>query len=172
MRHRGFTIVELIIVISIMAILLVLSVANLLGSEANARDAKRKIDIATIAQHLETYYTSGTDSSTAIGTYPSTALTTSVPSSVTKMLRDIDLKSITAPNMTDPVTPTQTFISATNNIQTTAGVLPQPTISQYVYQPLHSDGSLCNDTAECRKFNLYYRLETDNNVYTITSRSQ
>jgi len=108
-------------------------------------------------------------------TYPSTALTATTASMI-QMLRDIDTKSITAPGITDP---TLTFISATNNIQTAVGVLPQPTKDQYVYQPIHSDGSLCNDAAECRKFNLYYKLEnatTDcpapNNICMITSRNQ
>ena len=90
--------------------------------------------------------------------------------SIRQTLRDIDDKSITAPGITDP---SQTFISATNNMQTTAGVLPQPTINQYVYQPLQSDGSLCtSELQECRKFNLYYRLEADNTVYMLTGKNQ
>jgi len=117
-------------------------------------------------------------STTTIGTYPSTALTATTASMI-QYLRDIDTKSITAPGITDP---TLTFISATCIgvcVQTTIGVTPQPTKDQYVYQPLHSDGTLCNDTTECRKFNLYYKLEnatTDcpapNNICMITSRNQ
>jgi len=101
-------------------------------------------------------------------TYPSTAITTS-DSTMTSALRDIDVNNLIAPGMTDPM---QTFIAATNNVQTTAGVLPQPTINQYVYQPLHTDGSLCNDNAECSKFNLYFRTEVDNNVNMVTSVDQ
>jgi len=111
-------------------------------------------------------------------TYPSTALTATTASMI-QYLRDIDTKSITAPGITDP---TLTFISATcigACVQTTAGVTPQPTKDQYIYQPIHSDGILCNDAAECRKFNLYYKLEnatTDcpapNNICMITSKNQ
>ncbi|MEI6850832.1 MAG: type II secretion system protein [Candidatus Saccharibacteria bacterium] len=61
MNRRGFTIVEFIIVISIMSILLILGVVNLRSSQANGRDVERKVDVETIAQQLETYYTSGTD---------------------------------------------------------------------------------------------------------------
>ena len=87
-----------------------------------------------------------------------------------RVLRDIDVKSITAPNVTDAAL---TFISATNNTQTISGVLPLPTIDQYVYQPLMKDGSLCTlESQECTKFNLYYRLESDNTVNIVTSRNQ
>jgi hypothetical protein len=104
-------------------------------------------------------------------TYPSTALTTAVTiDSVHTFLRDIDLKAITAPGITNPAI---TLISATNTFQTTADILPKPTFDQYVYQPLKSDGSLCTSNAqECVEFNLYYRLETDNTVYMVTSRHQ
>jgi hypothetical protein len=112
-------------------------------------------------------------------TYPSTALTATTASMI-QYLRDIDTKSITAPGITDP---TLTFISATCAgvcVQTTAGVTPQPTKDQYIYQPIQSDGTLCTTALqECRKFNLYYKLEnatTDcpapNNICMITSRNQ
>lgn len=167
MNHRGFTILELLIVISIMGILLTLGVLNLRGSQVNVRDSERKADIETLASHLETYYTSGKDDSTTIGTYPSTQL---IPSVATYFLRDIDMKSMMAPGVTDA---NLTFFTATNNVQTTAGVLPQPTFDQYIYQPLKSDGSLCTQSAdECVEFNLYYKLEVDNTIYMVTSRNQ
>lgn len=191
MKSRGFTIVELIITISIAAILLTLGVVNLRGSQMNGRDAERKIDIETIAQHLETYYNSGTDNSTSIGAYPSTAAV----STPTTILRDVDVKSLEAPNIDDP---SATFVSASNSTQSTSNVLFNQTtptsqsnvpitVSQYVYQPLRqlSDGtwSLCTDSAtqECRKFNLYYKLEVPNvsancpspgDVCMITSQNQ
>lgn len=173
-NRRGFTIVELVIVITIMAILMTLGVVNLRNTQVNARDTERKTDIETIAQNLETYYTSGTDGSTNVGVYPSTAITAS-SASMTTALRDININSLMAPGITDP---TQTFIPATNATQTTSGVTPQPTINNYIYQPLQllSNGTwaLCTDssTQECRKFNLYYRLEADNNVYMVTSKNQ
>jgi len=164
MKRQGFTIIELVVIIAVMGILLVLGVVNLSGSQASSRDAERKTDIETIATHLETYYTSGNDDSVNVGRYPSTGL----PTQETLVLRDIDPQSYMAPGMT-----TTSLIAATNNIQTTAGVLPQPTINQYVYQPLQQDGTLCTTGAQqCQKFNLFYRLETDNTVYMLTSRNQ
>ena len=93
------------------------------------------------------------------------------------MLRDIDVNSITAPGVKDPA---KSFTSATTNTQTTAGIIPQPFITadvldqyNYIYQPLQSDGTLCTTALqECRKFNLYYRLETDNTINMVTSKNQ
>jgi len=170
MNKRGFTIVELLVVLAVMGILLTLGVANISGTQINARDAKRKIDIDTIAAYLNDYYKNGTDGSTAVGEYQSTVLTTSGIPYTVQILRGIETKTLTAPSATSVTT---SFIPATNNTQTTAGVTPQPTISQYVYQPLQSDGVLCTlEAQECRKFNLFYRLETDNTVNMLTSKNQ
>ncbi|MGB4420245.1 MAG: type II secretion system protein, partial [Candidatus Saccharimonadales bacterium] len=139
--RRGFTVVELVITITIMAILLTLGVVNMRGSQANSRDAERKADIETIAKHLETYYTSGTDGQTPTYEYPSTELVSNGTSYMTQVLRDINVASLTAPGIDDPVA---TFIPATNNVQSIAGILPQPTINQYIYQPIRKDGTLCD----------------------------
>lgn len=164
MNRRGFTIVELIIVIAVMGILLTLAVVNLRSSQVNARDDERKTDIANIAVQLESFYTSGTDGSTSLGRYPSTYLIGHEQT----LLRDVDQKSLDTPG-----TSTSSLVVATNNTQTTAGIAPQPTISQYVYQSLQSNGSLCTSEAqECKEFNLFYRLEADNLVYMINSKNQ
>jgi prepilin-type N-terminal cleavage/methylation domain-containing protein len=100
------------------------------------------------------------------GLYPDVSITSSPL--ITAFLPDADVKSFTAPGQSDPYT---TFIPATNNIQTAAGVLPQPTVNQYVYQPINTNGDLCT-TSDCRKYNIYYRLEADNTVYRVTSKNQ
>lgn len=100
------------------------------------------------------------------GSYPSRSLASS--GQIDVYLRDADLKSFTAPGQTDPYV---TFVAATNATQTTAGVLPQPTINQYVYQPIDTAGALCGST-DCRKYNIYYRLEGDNTVHMVTSKNQ
>jgi len=172
MNHRGFTIVELIVIITAMSIILILGVVNLASSQASARDSERKTDVETIAMHLDTYYKSGDDNSTTIGRYPSTFLVKDLIT-MKSMLRDIDIKSITAPNAASP---TVTFIASTNAgviTQTTAAVTPQPATNQYVYQPIQSNGTLCTlESQDCRKFNIYYRTEVDNVVNMITSRNQ
>jgi len=173
MKRQGFTIVELVITITIMAILLVLSVADFSDTQINSRDSERKLDIETIANNLEVYYTSGTDGSTSIGKYPSTSAMTGLSNQQTA-LRDVNIKNLIAPSApSDTIT---SLVVATNNTQTVAGVLPQPQAAtdqnQYVYQPIQQNGALCNAAVACQKFNLYYVTEIDNVVHKVTSKNQ
>lgn len=163
MSRRGFTIVELIIVITIMAILLVLAVVNLRGSQISARDDERKTDITNIALSLERFYTSGYDADPNGGQYPSTAFMNTSEDFTLEVLRDIDPRNLIAPGAS---TISASFAGAgTNSAQS-------PTIDQYIYQALTSTGALCTAGLECRKYILYYRLESDNNVYTKLSKNQ
>lgn len=164
MNRRGFTIVELTIVIAIMGILLVLAVVNLRGTQANARDDERKADVEAIALNLEAFYSSGNGTGNAIGRYPSTGLIGNEQTT----LRDIDPRSLATPGNT-----TSSVVATTNDTQTTAGVTPQPTINTYVYQPIQTSGVRCTGGAqECRKFNLYYKMETTGAVMMVMSKNQ
>ena len=179
MSRRGFTIIELIVVITIMGILVGLGVVNFRSTQINSRDAERRTDIETIGQYLDIYYTSGieTDLSTetddATFSYPSTLQVIGSPPDVSNMikyLRDIDEEVLMPPNTTSPV---GAFVPATNSIQTVNDVEPLPTYSQYVYQPIKSDGTLCTLASdECRKYNLYYRLESNAAVQMVRSKYQ
>lgn len=160
MYRRGFSIVELIIVITVMGILLVLGVVNMRSTQTSARDDERKTDTETIAIQLENFYLTGTGTSTEVSTYPTTDLVTNVQ--VT--LRDADMKNFTAPGAASLAT---SFVAATTNAAQT------PTTSQYIYQPLQPDGTLCTTgITDCRTFNVYYRLETDGTVYKVTSKNR
>lgn len=60
---RGFTLIELIIVVTIIGILSSLLLSNLVGIRGRVRDGQRKSDLAQIKQALEIYRSDN-------GTYP------------------------------------------------------------------------------------------------------
>src|SRR3989338_9309075 len=55
MKRKGFTLIEILIVVAIIAILVTLVVPNFLGIRIRARDAKRKSDLSQIQKALELY---------------------------------------------------------------------------------------------------------------------
>jgi general secretion pathway protein G len=55
-RQIGFTMIELLVVVSIIGILTTLITSNLATAQSRARDARRKTDLKVIAQGLEMYY--------------------------------------------------------------------------------------------------------------------
>lgn len=201
-RRAGFTLIELLITITVMVVLLGLSVVALRSSQATARDEERTTDAEVIARHLEIFYNSGTTPAAdpivpvSTTTTPTARLTSATfgsrlavadgidkdgysellnryPSAevmdsetdIKTTLRDIDPNALRAPNVA-PTDPVSLIVAADNQPQT-------PTENQYIYQPLDKDGALCQDEyTDCRKFNLYYKLETDSAVQKITSRHQ
>ena len=119
-----------------------------------------------LAQQLEDYYRSGSDPSSTYkaGQYPPTDLVNS-EANVLLALRDLNKKALRAPNV-DDASPMSFTIAATNAV-------PTPSTSAYVYQPLTSTGAICQTVAqECRKFILYYKLETNPATQTLESKNQ
>jgi len=176
MIRRGFTVVELVITITVMGILLTLAVVNLNATQANGRDSERKADAESIATFLETFQ-STKDSSIPYsglsypGTTGSTALTTSTISTILPGIPEVIARAPDVDNDQDI-----SIVPATNALTTTVGVLPQPGAGNdvYVYQPLTASGTLCADpgAGECRRFNLYYYQETTSSVQVVRSKAQ
>lgn len=65
-KSKGFTIVELLIVIVVIAILATLVIVTFTGIQQRARDSKRQTDVNAIDSHLEAFYADN-------GYYPSLA---------------------------------------------------------------------------------------------------
>jgi len=57
-EKRGFTLVELLVVITVITILAGISVVTYTQVQKNARDGKRKADLTSIQNNLELYYSS------------------------------------------------------------------------------------------------------------------
>lgn len=195
MQRRGFTVVELVVVMVIMAILVLLGIFGVTKSQANARDAERKADAETIARGLEqrykygnpqAVYTADGSNSNKPGEYPST----------TEMLLVWGFANQTnwnpstlAAYPTDefPGTNAATFISPSGkNIvwcffcgtstaeDMTAGKYIEDSVMQkdtYVYEPITADNQICTGPP-CPRFNLYYKSEVDKKVITIRSEHQ
>jgi prepilin-type N-terminal cleavage/methylation domain-containing protein len=167
-RNAGFTLVELLITMTVMTILLVLAVVNLRSNEATARDEERKTDVTVIAQQLENYYEAETDAG-SVGVYPST-IAVDTEAEVKALLPDLNPKVLRAPDVAD-----SSAMSLT--VATTSSGTQSPAIGTYIYQPLKGDGTLCTtDTSgaanECRRFVIYYKLETNATTQSLTSKHQ
>lgn len=65
-NSSGFTLVELLVVISIIAILSVIGITIFSGVQKNARDARRNADVQSISQALEVHYGDTTCGATAV----------------------------------------------------------------------------------------------------------
>ncbi|OGG02705.1 hypothetical protein A2W14_07355 [Candidatus Gottesmanbacteria bacterium RBG_16_37_8] len=55
-QKKGFSLIELLVVISIMAILITIGITSLASVQRKSRDAKRKSDLREIKIALEQYY--------------------------------------------------------------------------------------------------------------------
>lgn len=194
--RRGFTIVELVIVMVIMAILLTLSVISISSSQANSRDNQRNTSAAIIARGLENRYKQGnktvtTPSTVAAGSYPDinemrhilgTTIAGWSPSVVSGGYPSEALPGTAAADFNPPGTtgftgftmPTCSGVCATvddtGTANSTAG--NAVTTAQYYYEPIDADDKVCATPGTCVRFNLYWRTEVDNTVHTIRSKYQ
>lgn len=60
LNSKGFTIIELLVVIVIIGILVALALPNLFSAQQRGRDTERKNDLKNISQKLETYFNDNT----------------------------------------------------------------------------------------------------------------
>lgn len=135
-NSKGFTIVELLIVIIIIGILAALVLNSFRGVQERARDTERQTDINAQAGQLEVYYTDN-------GGYPTYTGEINTDSWIQGALKGADLNAWRAPNQTS------------NSMVNTA----TPTKDQYGYTPLQDDGTTACTTAPCAKYKLYWYSE-------------
>jgi len=92
-NHKGFTLLELVVVVGIIGLLTTLAFVSLNGSGAKGRDAKRKSDIKNIRTALELYYDDHQQ-------YPSAPANTRVSSMTSG---EYDIRPYISPVPADPV---------------------------------------------------------------------
>lgn len=148
---KGFTIVELLIVIVVIGILAALVVTTYSGIQAKARDSKRQSDIKAIQTQIEAFYASNSY-------YPSRG---DINSST---WRTASMKSLSADSIKDPSGTTAEFINTA----------PTATSKQYQYTAKAADGttdcatvgSTPSTAPDCATYTLGAWLENTKTVYT------
>lgn len=134
-KERGFTIIELLIVIAIIGILATLVLTNFRGAQAKGRDTVRQNDLNSMYQKLEEYYNDQ-------GSYPTDDFTTT-------LFPGIDGGAFDDPDGND-VTQTQQ-VADTKPATTYAD--DKPTGAQYTYAAYDCEGTTAGDS--CAKYVLY-----------------
>lgn len=150
-KQKGFTLVELLIVIIIIGILATLVIVTFSGVQAKARDSQRETDINAVNSHIQAYYAEH-------GWYPTLAQLTDATWVSTNM-KGLDPQALLAPNST-------TTISAA-----------AATTSKYQYMPTEDavgGATACTatgtaDDTACAYFKLSAQMEADNSFFTKTS---
>lgn len=149
---RGFTIVELLVVIVIIAILAAISIVAYTRVQIDARDSTRSSKTNVIAANLEKYYEEN-------GEYPSCV---SMKKTTAEIKSDV-LKGID----TDVLSTPKHAAGVTNSIDCTA-LVAGPGTDTYAYV---GDGSpACSSGTSCLQFTLQYREEGTGNIISIQSK--
>ncbi|HEU5121537.1 MAG TPA: prepilin-type N-terminal cleavage/methylation domain-containing protein [Candidatus Saccharimonadales bacterium] len=155
-RLRGFTIVEVVVVVSVLAILISISFFAYTKVQQDARDNTRRGNVTIIAEALEKYHRSN-------GEYPSVRNLVNNyagnTGTVVAALLKIDANALKMPRM--PAGATNALYSAGSPV------------NDYI---IYAGSSVTNNaacqsstTGGCEKFTLTYAQETGPNV-TISSR--
>lgn len=137
--NKGFTIVELLIVIVVIGILALLVITTYSGIQAKARNAKRQTDVQSLQTQLEAFFSQN-------GYYPSLGNLND------SSWLNTNLKSLDQNALIDPSSP---------NSSKTLGGSGSGVAKQYQYHVTQSDGSTSceGDDTGCAKYTLTAEYE-------------
>lgn len=143
-KNKGFTIVELLIVIVVIGILATLVIVTFTGIQQKAHDSQRQTDINAVDSHLEAYYAES-------GNYPTLAQVTD-STWVSTHMKGLDPDALLAPG------------------STTAIDSSTATKSKYSYAPTEGGTTACTatgtaDDSACDTFKVSAMLESDGSIY-------
>lgn len=194
--NRGFTVVEVLVTLVIMAILMGLGTVGLRATLANGRDAERQTDIETIARGLEVYYTRGNPfyiAGTTKGSYPGSNMKIHIDGTgwcaaapfynesqqaLYNTCRPgdgywseafgVSDAALTPPNKTEPALWNPWLVG---DAEIPARTTTELNNGNYVYMPFTANDTHCYEDT-CPKFELYYKKETTGEVVTVRSKHQ
>ncbi|HSX04969.1 MAG TPA: type II secretion system protein [Candidatus Saccharimonadales bacterium] len=144
---RGFTIVELLIVIVVIAILATLVIVTFTGIQQKARDSQRQTDINALDSHIEAFFASN-------GYYP-TLNDLQTGSWVSANLKGLDPQALLDPKAAPTDTIAGTATSSAYGYSTTGCTTTSPSSS----------------TNQCTAFTLTADLEGNSTPFTKSSNT-
>ncbi len=140
-NNKGFTIVELLIVVVVIGILALLVITTYAGIQSKARNSKRQTDIGSIQTHLEAFYNQN-------GYYPNRD-DLNTATFVSGQLKGLDPTALVDPSNPNQATTTP-FVSA-------------PVAKSYSYVPLTLTDTACEGAAPadqaCAKYTIVATYE-------------
>lgn len=146
--RKGFTLVELIVVIVVIAVLTTIVALGLTKYQQDSRDARRNASAVSLAESLEKYYDTN-------GEYPSCSAMTDTVSAVQQTL-GISAEALKLPN------------STIDNALTCTDITTSTSGDKLAYV---GDGtSKCTGTIACRFWTLKYKEEASGQIKSIQSR--
>lgn len=152
-RSKGFTLVELIVIITVIGILAGIFILSLSRYQMAARDAQRSSQVSAISEALEKYYDEN-------GEYPSCRSVIQTPQQVsTDVLKGTDRSIYTAP----------LGESGVNSLQ--CNDITGNTTDSFGY--VGDGSSTCSNLStgsSCLSFSLQYKEESTGNVISVDSR--
>lgn len=152
---KGFTLVELLVVISIIAFLVALSITTFTGLQSDARDAKRKSDLKFIQSGLEQYHTDK-------GFYPSSNESGLSTGWGLLVNNSIPLTSNIGLTPTPTSTAAKVYL-AKPPVDPNAAEVSWPT---YCYRALDYNCTNADMNNLCTKYELFGKLENTDNINT------
>ena len=145
---KGFTIVELIIVIVVLGILATITVVGIGNVQLDARDKRRASSATVLSEAFEKYYD-------ANGEYPSCPMITGTSVSVSDAFH-VEIGVLKAPQ------------GATSNSIVCADMTDDTSKDAYAY--VGDGGSSCMSGASCLKYTIKYKEEASGTIKSIDSR--
>lgn len=156
-NRRGFTLIEILVVITVIAIISSIALMTYTKTQQQSRDSQRSVSATIVVEGLEKYYSQN-------GEYPSVAKMIATNATTPKNLLGLSsLESFVAPRSAD---------GTTTNIWKT-GTASSTNPLTYSANTDNSASCLTGNTATdvCTDFKVQYYNEKTNSVETIVSRN-